>query len=149
MDADLSHRPADLPSLLRAAERVDVVVGSRSVTGGRTVSRSRWRNLLSTCGAGYARIVLRLPVRDATSGFNCLNRAALTVLCAAPLRATGYSFLVEIKYRCARAGLTFAEVPITFEDRRRGQSKMSRRIMWEGAVMVLRMRLERPGQGAS
>jgi len=141
MDADFSHRPEDLPALLAAAATTDVVIGSRNVPGGRTVDWSPVRQLISKGGSYYARLVLGLPIRDCTSGFKCFRRTALAALDLGRLRSNGYAFQVEVNYACARAGLRFAEVPIVFPDRVRGTSKMSARIVWEAAVLVLRLRL--------
>jgi dolichol-phosphate mannosyltransferase len=141
MDADFSHRPEDLPSLLLAAESADVVVGSRRVPGGRTVGWSWVRTLISDGGSRYARILLGLPIRDCTGGFKCFRRSALTRLDLDDLRSNGYAFQVEVNHACHKAGLSFAEVPITFPDRVAGRSKMSLSIALEAAVMVLGLRL--------
>ena len=141
MDADLSHRPEDLPRLLRAAETADVVIGSRNIPGGQIVGWSPLRRFISKGGSLYARLVLGLPIRDCTSGFKCFRRAALEALDLAALRSNGYAFQVEVNYACARAGLTLAEVPIVFPDRVQGTSKMSGRIVVEAALLVLRLRL--------
>ncbi len=141
MDADFSHRPEDLPRLIEAASHADVVVGSRNVPGGRTENWSSIRKVISKGGSLYARLLLGLPVRDCTSGFKCFHRAALEALDLERLRSNGYAFQVEVNYACARAGFRFAEVPIVFPDRVRGTSKMSSRIVWEAALLVLRLRL--------
>jgi dolichol-phosphate mannosyltransferase len=141
MDADFSHRPEDLPSLLLAAESAEVVVGSRRVPGGRTVGWSWVRTLISDGGSRYARILLGLPIRDCTGGFKCFRRSALTRLDLDDLRSNGYAFQVEVNHACHKAGLSFAEVPITFPDRVAGRSKMSLSIALEAAVMVLGLRL--------
>lgn len=136
MDADLSHRPADLPRLLHAAQTADVVIGSRNIAGGATENWSLARHLLSKGGSLYARMLLSLPVRDCTSGFKCLRRSALETLNLAELRSNGFGFQIEVNYLCARAGLRFAEVPIIFPDRQRGRSKMSWRITLEALRIV-------------
>lgn len=141
MDADLSHRPVDLPKLLRAAETADVVIGSRNVPGGRAENWSPLRHLISKGGSYYARLLLWLPIRDCTSGFKCFRRAALEVLDLPSIRSNGYAFQVEVNYACARAGMRFVEVPIVFPDRVHGRSKMSGRIVAEAALLVLQLRL--------
>lgn len=146
MDADFSHRPVDLPKLLAAAETADVVVGSRNIAGGRTEGWPLSRQLLSRGGSLYARTLLRLPVHDCTGGFKCLRRSALQALDLDQLQTNGFGFQIEVNYRCSRAGLRFAEVPIVFPDRVRGASKMSRRIVAEAALMVLRLRLSTTGR---
>ena len=142
MDADFSHRPEDLPSLLHAAEIADVVVGSRNVPGGRVENWSPVRNAISKGGSLYARTVLGLPIKDCTGGFKCFRREALTALDLDGVRSTGFGFQVELNYLCHRAGLRIAEVPIVFPDRTRGASKMSGRIAAEAALMVLQLRLD-------
>ena len=140
MDADFSHRPEDLPLLLAAAESADVVIGSRNVPGGRVVGWSPLRHVISKGGSAYARLVLGLPIRDCTGGFKCFRRRALEALDLGAVHSSGYGFQVEINYACHRAGMRFAEVPITFPDRERGKSKMSKRIVVEAASMVLKLR---------
>lgn len=141
MDADFSHRPEDLPSLLAAGMTADVVIGSRNVPGGRTLGWSRARRLVSLSGSLYARALLGLPVKDCTSGFKCFNRLALTRLDIGHLLSNGYAFQVEVNHACHQAGLRFAEVPITFPERATGRSKMTPGIAIEAALLVLRLRL--------
>ena len=141
MDADFSHRPEDLPGLLRSTETADVVIGSRNVPGGRVIGWSLLRHIISKGGSFYARLMLGLPVRDCTSGFKCFRRSAVEALDLTKLRSNGYAFQVEVNYACARAGLRFVEVPIVFPDRVRGVSKMSPRIALEATWLVLRLRL--------
>jgi apolipoprotein N-acyltransferase len=131
MDADLSHRPEDLPGLLEGASRHDLIIGSRYVAGGAVTNWSRARLTLSKAGNLYARKILGLPLTDSTSGFRAFRRQALEVLLAEPVRSEGYAFQVELAYRAWRAGLTIAEVPITFHEREHGRSKISRRIVVE------------------
>ena len=137
MDADFSHRPGDLPLLLEALERVDVAVGSRNVPGGRATHWSLLRDLLSKGGSLYARALLRLPIRDCTSGFKCFRREALDALDLDALGSNGFGFQVEVNYALACAGMRFAEVPIIFPNRERGASKMSVQIFFEAAWLVL------------
>ncbi len=139
MDADFSHRPQDLPRLLQAAETADVVIGSRNVPGGQTLDWSPLRGLISKGGSLYSRLLLRLPVRDCTGGFKCFRRRALEVLDLDHLNASGFGFQVEVNYALARAGMRFAEVPIIFPNRANGKSKMSSHIMFEAALLVLRL----------
>lgn len=141
MDADFSHDPGDLPRLLGRLDDADVVVGSRNVPGGGVTGWSPLRHLLSRGGSVYARMLLGLPVRDATGGFKCMRRAAVEALDLDRLRSNGYVFQIEVNHICAAAGLRFVEEPIIFRDRVRGRSKMSARIAVEAAVLVLRLRL--------
>ena len=137
MDADLSHRPEDLPGLLAAARGHHLVLGSRYVPGGRVRNWSLFRRVLSRGGNLYVRMLLGLPLADATSGFRAYRREALRELVARRLRSEGYAFQVELAYRGWRRGLVVAEVPITFEERRHGQSKISRAIVAEALWQVL------------
>ena len=141
MDADFSHRPEDLPSLLAAASSADVVIGSRNIAGGRTVGWSWFRNFISKGGSLYARLLLGIRIQDCTGGFKCLSRQALQRLDLDNLLSNGYAFQVEVNYACVQAGLRFAEVPIVFNDRTAGKSKMSAGIAIEAAALVLRLKL--------
>jgi dolichol-phosphate mannosyltransferase len=139
MDADFSHRPQDLPRVLAAARRADVVVGSRNVPGGQTLGWSPFRGILSKGGSVYARTLLRLPICDCTGGFKCFSRRALEALDLDRLGSNGFGFQVEVNYALRIAGMRFAEVPIIFPDREQGQSKMSIGIIFEAAWLVLRL----------
>lgn len=148
MDADFSHRPEDLPKLLRAADGADLVIGSRAVPGGSVIGWSPLRHIISRGGSWYARLLLGLPVQDCTSGFKCFRREALAALDLRSVRSNGYAFQVELNYLCHRAGCRIAEVPITFPDRRVGHSKMSRRIVLEAATLVWQLRGRRAVQAS-
>jgi len=147
MDADFSHSPAYLPEFLRHIKTCDVVVGSRYVEGGRLDQRwSWWRYLLSwRANAIYARVILGLQVKDATAGFKCWRRAALEAILTYPIRSNGYVFQVEMAYLAERLGLRALEIPIYFEDRHAGHSKMSNSIKLEAAwrTWLLRWRYRR------
>lgn len=142
MDADFSHDPSYLPSLLGAAiEGADVVIGSRRVPGGDTENWGLGRQLISAGGSLYARTILGLSVRDLTSGFKCFRRRVLQSLDLESVKSNGYSFQIELTYRAIKHGFRVAEVPIVFVDRRAGQSKMSQKIFVEAMGMVWKMRL--------
>jgi dolichol-phosphate mannosyltransferase len=141
MDADFSHRPADLPRLMAAARDADVVIGSRNVAGGQVEHWSFFRNILSKGGSLYARTLLRLPIHDVTGGFKVFTSKALEALDLDALGSNGFGFQVEVNYALARAGMRFVEVPIVFPNREHGTSKMSSHIILEAAVMVLRLAL--------
>lgn len=151
MDADLSHDPADLPSLLEAAGDHHLVIGSRYVPGGSIPDWALGRRILSRGGNLYARILLGLPVADATSGYRVFRRDLLRTLVAEGVRTDGYAFQVELAYRAWRLGYAVGEVPITFRERRAGRSKLSRGIIVEALRKVLgwavRDRLLRRGHG--
>jgi glycosyltransferase involved in cell wall biosynthesis len=136
MDADLSHDPADLPRLLAALAGADVAVGSRYVPGGGTRGWSRGRLVLSRAGTLYARMLLGLPLTDATSGFRCYRRAVLEAIPLEEVRSEGYAFQVEMAWRAWALGFRIVEVPIVFTERRAGRSKMSRRIVVEALWRV-------------
>ncbi|HEU5087957.1 MAG TPA: polyprenol monophosphomannose synthase, partial [Roseiflexaceae bacterium] len=132
MDADFSHNPAYLPSLLAATESGnDLTIGSRYVPGGGTQDWGAVRQVISRGGNRYARLILSLPVMDATGGYRCYRRAVLETLNLDGIHSNGYSFQIEMAYRTLRAGFRVGEVPIVFPDRRVGNSKMSRRIVFE------------------
>jgi dolichol-phosphate mannosyltransferase len=144
MDADGSHDPKYLPTMLALAEDgADVVIGSRYVPGGGTVNWGLGRKILSRGGSVYARTILGIDVRDVTAGFVCWRRAALEQIDLPTVASNGYSFQIEMKYRAARRGLRLVETPIVFVDRRVGQSKMSRAIVAEALVKVWQLRFRR------
>ena len=137
MDADLSHDPADLPLLLEGVEAgAALTIGSRYVPGGATPHWPVHRRLLSRWGNRYAALVLGLGVRDATAGFRAYRAAVLEAIDYQSTRADGYAFQVEMAYRVGRVGGVIREVPITFNDRVRGTSKMSGRIVVEAMLLV-------------
>ncbi len=137
MDADLSHDPSALPSMLAALTAgADLVIGSRYVPGGSIPDWSRWRRALSRWGNRYADAVLRLRATDATSGFRMYRGTALSTVDFAGGRASGYGFQIEMVYRFRRAGHQVVEVPISFTDRTEGTSKMNWRIIVEALFLV-------------
>lgn len=140
MDADLSHDPAALATLVAGATTHDLVLGSRYVAGGKTVGWPPRRLLLSRFGGWYARVALGFPVHDPTGGFKVFRREALAALPLDDLRTDGYSFQIETTWRVWRGGGRVLEVPITFTDRVAGASKLSRGIMVEAALVVWRLR---------
>jgi len=136
MDADGSHRPEELPRLLGALESADLVLGSRWVPGGRVLNWPAPRRLLSRGGNTYARLALGLDLRDATGGYRAFRRTALESLDLSDVASQGYCFQVDLAWRAVRRGLRVVEVPITFEERERGQSKMSQAIVGEALLRV-------------
>jgi dolichol-phosphate mannosyltransferase len=144
MDADGSHDPQYLPTMLSLAEDgADLVVGSRYVPGGGTANWGLGRKIISRGGGLYARTILGVDVRDLTAGFICWRRAALEAIDLATITSNGYSFQIEMKYRALRRGLRLVETPIVFVDRRVGQSKMSRAIFLEALLKVWSLRFKR------
>lgn len=144
MDADWSHDPAVLPTVLAPLEdgRADLVIGSRYTPGGRVEDWGLMRRLVSRGGSVFARVVLRLPVHDLTGGFKAWRAETLADVDFAGIHPGGYVFQIEMTYRAHRLGARLLEVPITFRDRRVGRSKMSRRIVAEALLVVLKLRLE-------
>jgi dolichol-phosphate mannosyltransferase len=140
MDADFSHDPAYLPAIFAASRDADLVLGSRYVPGGRTVSWGLGRRLVSRGGSLYARTILGVPVRDLTGGFKCFRREVLEAIDLPTVASTGYAFQIELTFRAIRRGFRVVEVPITFADRRIGQSKMSGGIVLEAVRNVWGMR---------
>ncbi len=141
MDADFSHDPKYLPRFLDEAQGgTDLVLGSRYVGGGGTVNWGVGRKLVSQGGSLYARSILGVGVRDLTGGFKCFNRKVLESIALEEVRSTGYAFQIELTYRTLKKGFTVKEIPIVFEDRRVGQSKMSRKIFLEALTMVWKIR---------
>lgn len=141
MDADFSHDPDAIPRFLSKIADADVVLGSRYLTG-VTVVNWPLKRLILSCGANtYTRIVTGLPLRDATGGFKCFRRRALESIDLDRLRSDGYAFQIEVSFTLWKKGFRIVEIPIVFEDRRVGVSKMNRRIVWEAVWMVWRLRL--------
>ncbi len=142
MDADFSHDPNDLPRLLAKCrdEGADVAVGSRYCKGGKLVNWPADRIILSRGASLYTAMILWMPVADPTAGFICYKRRVLEALDLDNMRFIGYAFQIEMKYAAYRKGFSVKEVPITFKDREKGQSKMSPKIIREAMLGVLQMR---------
>lgn len=143
MDADMSHDPRDIPRMVERLSEFDLVLGSRYCDG---VSVVRWpiRRLIISYGANkYTRMVTGLPVSDATGGFKCWKRQVLEAINLDSVRSQGYSFQIEMTFRAWHKGFQVTEIPIIFIDRTVGQSKMTRSIMVEAALMVWRLRIWR------
>jgi dolichol-phosphate mannosyltransferase len=139
MDVDFSHDPAVIPEMLRLIEAgAAAVIGSRYVPGGSTVNWPPHRRLLSRWGNRYTSFVLRLPIRDCTSGFRAYRADALRAISPSTTTAEGYAFLTELVRRLVRGGFSVIETPIVFIDRVRGTSKMSARIVAESMLLVTR-----------
>jgi dolichol-phosphate mannosyltransferase len=141
MDADFSHDPESIGEFLKHAEQADVVLGSRYLNGVTVVNWPLQRLILSYTANLYTRIVTGLPVKDATGGFKCFRRRALEGIRLDRVRSDGYAFQIEMSFKCWKRGFRVLEIPILFVDRRAGESKMSRRIIWEAVWMVWRLRL--------
>ncbi len=138
MDADGSHRAEDLPGLLAALEGADLVLGSRWVPGGSVLNWPLSRHVLSRGANTYTRLVLGIPLRDATGGFRAYRATLLSDMGLDDVASQGYCFQVDMAWRAVRSGARVVEVPITFVERALGQSKMSRAIVLEALVSVTR-----------
>jgi glycosyltransferase involved in cell wall biosynthesis len=146
MDADFSHDPRYLRPLLEAAERADLVLGSRYVPGGELRGWAKSREALSRGGNTYVRLALGLPIRDATGGFRAYRRRVLEGIELSTVDSQGYCFQVDLAWRAWQAGFTVVEVPITFVERALGTSKMSQRIVTEALWQVTRWGATRRGE---
>jgi dolichol-phosphate mannosyltransferase len=140
MDADFSHSPSDLPRFIETLKEADAVVGCRYVAGGGISGWGMLRQLISRGGNWYAQKVLGLPYLDLTGGFNAWKREVLETIGIDNLKSQGYAFQVELKTRAHRAGFKIKEIPIHFENRKLGRSKMSGKIVWEAAFRVLELK---------
>jgi len=142
MDADFSHDPSSIPSFLEAIKDCDLVLGSRYLRGVTVVNWPLSRLILSYSANLFTRMVTGLPVHDATGGFKCFRRRVLESIDLDSVRSDGYSFQIEMSFKCWRKGFKIKEIPITFVDRRVGTSKMSQKIIWEAVWLVWRLRLQ-------
>jgi dolichol-phosphate mannosyltransferase len=141
MDADFSHDPIYLPRMATALRKHDFIVGSRYTAGGGVKGWRVWRRIVSRGGSLYAQSILGLPISDLTGGYNLWSRPVLERIGLDRIRSDGYSFQIELKYRAVRQGFRGLEIPIVFEDRCAGHSKMSRRIVLEAVWRVWQLRL--------
>ena len=143
MDADFSHNPRYIPDMLEKAQTRHVVIGSRYVTGGGSRNCTWKRIILSRVGNFVARTLLGLKARDATAGFRLYHREVLESIPLGNIFSSGYSFLVEMLFMCQRRGWSIGEVPIIFEDRRKGKTKISRQEIFKAQYTVLRLVVRR------
>lgn len=141
MDADFSHNPESLPVFLRELENADLVLGSRYLNGVTVVNWPIKRLILSYSANTYSRIITGMRVKDLTGGYKCFRRRVLEAIDWERVRSDGYAFQIEITFKAWRKGFRIREIPIVFVDRKAGESKMSRRIVYEAAWMVWRLRL--------
>jgi dolichol-phosphate mannosyltransferase len=145
MDADFSHQPSDVLRFLETLKESDVVIGCRYIAGGGISGWGMLRQFISRGGNWYAQTVLSLPFQDLTGGFNGWRREVLEKIEISTIRSKGYAFQVELKCRAFRKGFKITEIPIHFENRRLGKSKMSGKIVWEAAFRVLQMKRSQCG----
>lgn len=143
MDADLSHDPKYLPEMLRESAKHSLVIGSRYIKGGGTVGWELWRRILSFGGNIYCRLVTGMPVTDCTGGFNIISAELLRKVDLSNIDVSGYAFILEIKYLLWRAGAIIKEIPIVFQNRTGGESKISGHIISEGIIAPWKMIFKR------
>lgn len=141
MDADFSHDPAMIPVFLEKILTYDLVIGSRYLNGVSVVNWPIRRLILSYCANVYTRIVTGLRISDCTGGFKCFRRKVLESINLDKIKSDGYSFQIEMNYRCVEKGFTVGEIPIIFIDRHAGMSKMSKKIVREAVFMVWKLKL--------
>ena len=143
MDADLSHDPKYLPAFIENIKEYDLVIGSRYVKGGGVVNWSLLRKFISFGGSTYARTILGISIKDVTGGFKCFRREVLEAIDLDNIMSAGYAFQIEMNYRTILKGFKVKEVPIVFEDRVAGKSKMSKKIFIEALLNVVTLRLHK------
>jgi len=141
MDADFSHDPSILPVFLETIQSCDLVIGSRYLNGVSVVNWPIRRLMLSVFASLYTRVITGLEVKDCTSGFKCFRRATIEAIDLDTVGSDGYSFQIEMNYRCMERGLKIVEVPIIFIDRHAGSSKMSKKIVREAILLVWKLKL--------
>jgi dolichol-phosphate mannosyltransferase len=141
MDADFSHNPDSIPEFLHEIEQADLVLGSRYLHGVTVVNWPLSRLVLSYAANVYSRVITGMPVKDLTGGYKCFRRQVLQSIDWTRVKSDGYGFQIEINFKAWRKGFRIKEIPILFVDRRAGESKMTRRIIWEAAWMVWRLRI--------
>jgi dolichol-phosphate mannosyltransferase len=141
MDADLSHDPREIPNFLRMIEDADLVIGSRYLKGVNVINWPLSRLILSVFASQYTRIITGMPINDCTAGFKCFRREVLEAIPFEDVRSNGYSFQIEMNFKAWKRGFRILELPIVFTDRTVGKSKMSRKIMYEAAYMVWKLKI--------
>lgn len=141
MDADFSHNPEEIPNFLKYIQEYDVVLGSRYIKGVNVVNWPLKRLLLSYFANLYTRIITGMDVKDATGGFKCFRATALSKINFDEVKSNGYSFQIEMTYRLWKKGAKVKEIPIIFVDRLEGESKMSKKIVYEAIFMVWKLKL--------
>ena len=140
MDADFSHDPHVLPIFIDNMKHYDFVIGTRYLNGVSVVNWPIRRLILSYCANVYTRMITGLSISDCTGGFKCFRREVLEAINLDTIKSDGYSFQIEMNYRCIEKGFRVGEIPIIFIDRHAGSSKMSKKIMWEAVIMVWKLK---------
>ena len=140
MDADFSHNPRYIAGMLEKIENCEVVIGSRNIKGGQVEGWTFLRNFISKGGSFYSRTILGCPIKDLTGGFNMWRKGALEKIGLDTIISQGYSFQVEMKYKAFCSGCSFVEIPIIFPDRKKGKSKMSKKILFEALINIWKIK---------
>ena len=140
MDADFSHDPKELPNFLREIEHYDLVIGSRYIKGVNVINWPLKRLLLSYFANVYTRVITGIPIRDCTGGFKCFRREVLEAIDFERIKSNGYAFQIELNFKVWKKGFRIKEIPIIFYDRVHGESKLSKKIMWEAVFLVWKLR---------
>ena len=142
MDADFSHNPDELQKFLSKMDAFDLVIGSRYTKGVRVGNWPIRRLILSYAANVYTRVITQMPLKDSTSGFKCFRRQVLEAIDLTKIHSNGYAFQIEMDFKAWRKGFRLYEHPITFVDRQSGVSKMSRKIVYEAAFMVWKLKIQ-------
>ena len=143
MDADFSHDPSYIPQMLGLLANYDFIIGSRHTAGGKVVNWPIYRTILSKCANFYARTLIGMPLNDLTNAYQCFHHRFLPILLEPELRSTGYAFLIEFKLRFVERDARIVEIPIIFRDRTKGESKVSKRVIFESMLRVWQYAAER------
>lgn len=141
MDADLSHNPAEIPKMLKEIEHADLVIGSRYINGVNVINWPLSRLFLSVMASKYTRFITGMPIQDCTGGYKCFRRGVLEAIPLDEVKSNGYSFQIEMNFKAWKRNFRIKEIPIIFYDRTVGQSKMTKKIMIEAALMVWKLKI--------
>ncbi len=140
MDADFSHDPKELPNFLKEMQQYDLVIGSRYIKGVNVINWPLRRLLLSYFANVYTRVITGVPIQDCTGGYKCFRKEVLEAIDFDRIKSNGYAFQIELNVKAWKKGFKIKEIPIIFIDRVYGESKLSRRIMWEAVFLVWKLR---------
>lgn len=143
MDADFSHHPKYIPAIINKTQQDDIIIGSRYIAGGGVLNWPLWRILLSRTANTIANFVLGLKAKDCTAGFRCYKKEVLQKINLNKIKSSGYSFLIEMLFNCQQQKFKAAEVPIIFEDRKKGTSKISKNEIFKAIVTIMRLKLNK------
>ena len=143
MDADFSHDPDDIPSLLQACTSADLVIGSRKTKGGKIIGWGWTRKMMSNGAMWFSRFLLGLKPKDVTAGFRCFRRRVLESIDLDTIKSNGYAFQEELLFHTQKSGFTITEVPVIFIDREEGESKLNKKDIFEFFWIILKLRFKK------